>query len=167
MRCAVETIPLHNGGREKTIGGSKFDTFEKNSTTPNSRLATYSHGGFIMDFKKIAESVFSSSPLQIGRTQIETSEVIGQKLTIIGFDFAEATVNRERKVYPVIIFKELPDNYYNGGTLLMNLCRAWSDYFDGNPEAASEELERTGGVTVFFSKARSQNGNDYTKIEVK
>lgn len=119
-----------------------------------------------MDFRKVAQTVFSSSQLQAGRTQIETDDIIGKELTIIGFDFAEATVKNEKKVYPVIIFKELPDHYYNGGTLLMNLCKVWSDYFDGNVEAASEELERSGGVQVRFSTTRSQSGNTYTKVEV-
>lgn len=119
-----------------------------------------------MDFRKIAQSVFSSSQLQVGRTQIDTDEIIGKELTIIGFDFAEATVKGEKKVYPVIIFKELPEHYYNGGALLMNLCTTWSNYFDGNVEIASEELERSGGVTVKFSTTRSQSGNNYTKVEV-
>ena len=119
-----------------------------------------------MDFRKVAQAVFSSSQLQVGRTQIDTDEIIGKTLTIIAFDFAEATVKGEKKIYPVILFSELPDHYYNGGTLLMNLCKVWSDYFDGNVEAASEELERSGGVQVRFSTTRSQSGNTYTKVEV-
>lgn len=119
-----------------------------------------------MDFRKIAQTVFSASQLQAGRTQIDTEEIIGKTLTIIAFDFAEATVKGEKKVYPVILFAELPEHYYNGGTLLMNLCRVWADYFDGNVEAASEELERSGGVQVRFSTTRSQSGNTYTKVEV-
>ena len=109
---------------------------------------------------------FFTPRLQVGRNQIETDEIIGKTLTIIGFDITEATIKNEKKVYPVIIFKELPEHYYNGGSLLMNLCKAWSDYFDGDVEAASEELERSGGVKVTFSTTRSQSGNSYTNVEV-
>ena len=119
-----------------------------------------------VNFKKIASEELSLSPLMTGKEQVKTQELIGKELTIVAFDFATITDKGEEKTFPVIIFKELPDNYYNGGTLLMKLVIAWSAAFDGDVEKASDELGRSGGVAVRFRETKTKSGNNLTSIDV-
>ena len=116
-------------------------------------------------FKEMATRQLSLSPLMAGRTQLRTPDIIGKELTLIKFDFASMVKNGQEKAFPVMVFAEYPDSYYNGGTVLSNLCSAWANEFGGDIEAASDALEAEGGVKLRMTTAYS-NGNPYTKVEI-
>ena len=120
----------------------------------------------INKFKQIAEEELSLSPLMTGRDQLKTDDLIGKEVTVIAFDFATITDKGEEKTFPVMLLKEFPDHYYNGGTLLSKLCQAWANAYDGDVEAASEDLANEGGVKLRFRATRTKGGNNLTAIDV-
>ena len=117
-------------------------------------------------FKDVAVKTLSLSELMAGREQLKTEELIGETLTIIAFDFATITDKGETKTFPVVLFKERPGYYYNGGALLQKLCIAWAEMFNGDFEAASDELEKSGGVEIRFHSTKTKSGNNLTSVDV-
>lgn len=117
-------------------------------------------------FKDIAVKELSLSPLMAGREQIKTDELIGKEVTVYAFDFATITDKGVEKTFPVLLLKEYPDKYYNGGALLMKLCEAWAAACDGDVEEASNELEAEGGVRIHFSARKTKSGNNLTAVDV-
>ena len=102
------------------------------------------------NFKLIAQQTLSKSELQVNRTKIEKEDIYEKELTIIAFDMVIGVDQEtgDEKLYPVIVFKELPDNYLNGGTLLNKLCVAWAEEYGGDCAAASADLAADGGVKI-------------------
>lgn len=119
-----------------------------------------------INFKKMAQDELSLSPLMAGRDQIKTDDLIGQTVTVTGFDFATITDKGVEKTFPVLLLKEYPDRYYNGGALLSKLCRCWADAYDGDIEAASEDLAAEGGVQLKFTATKTKSGNNLTAVDV-
>ncbi len=119
-----------------------------------------------INFKKMAQDELSLSPLMAGKTQIKTDDLIGETVTVVAFDFATITDKGEEKTFPVLLFKEYPDRYYNGGALLSKLCRCWAEAYDGDIEAASEDLAADGGVQLRFSSTKTKSGNNLTAVDV-
>ena len=117
-------------------------------------------------FLAIAQDTLSLSKLMSARNQITTEEIIGEELTIINFDFATITDKGEEKTFPVLIFAEHPECYYNGGALLSKLCQAWASEYDGDIEAASDALEEAGGVKVKFRSTKTKSGNNLTSVDL-
>ncbi len=118
-----------------------------------------------MDFRKLAQQELSLSPLMAGREQLTTEDLNGKVATMISFDFASITDSGVQKTFPVIIFKEYPDYYYNGGYMLYKLCNAIMQNFESVDEA-SAELEESGGLSLRFKQSRTKSGNNLTTIEV-
>jgi len=119
-----------------------------------------------INFKKMAQDELSLSPLMAGRDQIKTEDLIGQTVTVVGFDFATITDKGAEKAFPVLLLKEYPDRYYNGGALLSKLCRCWAEAYDGDIEAASEDLAAEGGVQLRFTATKTKSGNNLTAVDV-
>lgn len=119
-----------------------------------------------IDFRKIASKELSLSPLMANREQIQTSDLLGQTVTVINFDFAHIIDKGEEKVFPVLLLAEYPGKYYNGGCLLSKMCEAWTAEFDGDVEAASIALEDSGGVQIKFASTKTKSGNNLTSITV-
>lgn len=117
-------------------------------------------------FREIAAKTLSLSDLMAGREKVTTDDLIGQTVTVIEFDFATIKDKGEEKVFPVLLFKERPNEYYCGGTLLNKMCMAWAAEYDGDVAAASNALCDEGGVKIRFSSGRTKNGNNLTNIEV-
>lgn len=118
-------------------------------------------------FQRIAQEELSLSPLMTGRDQLKTEDLIGKTVTIVAFDFATITdQNGEEKTFPVLLLKEYKDKYYNGGALLSKLCKAWADEYEGDIEAASDDLAQAGGVQLRFRATRTKSGNNLTAIDV-
>ena len=118
-------------------------------------------------FRDIAVKELSLSPLMAGRDQLKTDDLVGQTVTVYAFDFATITnANGEEKTFPVLLLKEHPDHYYNGGALLSKLCMAWAAEFGGDPEAASEALSAEGGVQLRFTATKTKSGNNLTAVDV-
>ena len=126
-------------------------------------------------FKKIAQDATVLCKLQSGRTKLETDDVVGQTLTITAFDFApkfdknggpiidEST--GEADTYAVLVFKEVPDKYYNAGIVFTKVCRAWMDGYS-SPEEASIDLAAEGGVEVCFTMGKTKGGNNLVNVEI-
>ena len=119
-----------------------------------------------INFKKMAQDELSLSPLMAGRDQIKTEDLIGQTVTVTGFDFATITDKGVEKTFPVLLLKEYPDRYYNGGTLLSKLCRCWAEAYDGDIEEASDDLAAEGGVQLRFTATKTKSGNNLTAVDV-
>lgn len=118
-----------------------------------------------IDFRKIAAKTLSLSELMANREQLKTEDLIGQEVTMIAFDFATITDKGEEKTFPVILFSEYPERYYNGGTLLMKLCVAFTEEC-GDVLTASSALEDSGGVKLRFRNTKTKSGNNLTSIDV-
>ena len=118
------------------------------------------------NFKEIAVKTLSLSELMAGREQIKTDDLIDQTATIVAFDFATITDKGKQKTFPVLLLKEYPDKYYNGGALLMKLCMAWASEYDGDVDAASADLEKSGGVQIKFRATKTKSGNNLTSVDV-
>lgn len=119
----------------------------------------------MFDFRKTAINELSLSPLMAGKEQIKTDDLIGQTVTVVAFDFATITDKGETKTFPVLLLREYPEHYYNGGTLLNKLCLAWASEFETIDEA-NAELLAFGGVQLKFSATKTKTGNNLTKVEV-
>ena len=118
------------------------------------------------NFREIAAKTLSLSDLMAGREKMTTDELIGKIVTCIGFDFATITDHGEEKTFPVLIFKEDPEKYYCGGTLLAKMCAAWAAEYDGDVAAASDALYDEGGVKISFSSGKTKSGNNLTSVDV-
>lgn len=117
-----------------------------------------------MDFKKTAQKSINTS-LTDGKTQITTDELINSPvLTITAFDLAES---KDGKAFAIVIFKEFPNFYYFGGTMLTRIVQAWISEmeFTDNREA-SEVLESQGGCPIRLTKQQTKNGNEFIKVEI-
>lgn len=128
------------------------------------------------NFKKAAQQETSLSPIMVGKEKLETDDIIGRELTIIGFDFApkfdkngQPIVDEstgEIDTFGVVVFKEEPNKYYCVGTVFTKVCKTWVAEFDGNAEEASIALEESGGVKVRFSSSKTRKGNNLTSVEI-
>lgn len=120
------------------------------------------------NFKESAKKELSLSPLMNDREKLDTDEILGKELTVIAFDFVTTAdkKTKENKTYPVVIFEELPDKFYLGGTLLAKVFHMWASEFDGDFEECSAALAESGGVKFRFSKGKTSDGNNLVKLEV-
>lgn len=127
-------------------------------------------------FSKAAQKVTSLSPIMVGRTKLETEEVVDKDLTVIAFDFApkfdktgNPVVNPETgevETFGVVVFKEHPDKFYCVGTIFTQVCHVWADDYDGDIEAANSDLEKEGGVQVRFTLSRTKKGNNIVSVNI-
>lgn len=129
----------------------------------------------INKFKKAAQDSTVLCQIMSGRTKLETDDVVGKKLTVVGFDFApkfdknggpiidEST--GEAETYGVLVFKEFADRYYNCGVVFSKVCRAWMDGYD-TAEEASADLEAAGGVEVKFNLSKTKGGNNIVTVDI-
>lgn len=125
-------------------------------------------------FAKIASEQVSLSPIMVGRTPLDTEDILDVQLTIVGFNFApkidengEYIVNADGEVetYGVVIFKEFPDSYYSAGHILSNVCHAWAAAFE-SVEEASAALALDGGVKAMFKAGKTKKGRNITTMEI-
>lgn len=128
----------------------------------------------MVDFLKIAQEATALSPVMVGRTKLETEDILNQELTIIEFGFAPKfnkdgtpCVNPhtgEVDTFGVVIFAEKPDQYYCVGTVCTRVCKMWVSAFE-TAEEASAELAANGGVRARFTQTRTKKGNNLTNVE--
>lgn len=117
-------------------------------------------------FTDIAKAQLSYSPLCNGRSQLSTEELYGKSLTIVQFDFANISDKGEEKAFPVILFNEYPESYYNGGKLLMNICQAWVDAYAGDIEQCNADLASSGGVQCTIKASKTRDGRNLTIVDI-
>ncbi len=127
-------------------------------------------------FVKSAQETTSLSAIMVGRQKLETEEILGKELTIIGFDFAPKFDKEGKTIvdestgevdtFGVVVFKEMEDKYYCVGTVFTKVCHVWLADFDGDLEKANDELKKAGGVRVRFTASKTKKGNNLTSVEV-
>lgn len=126
------------------------------------------------NFKSVAQESTLLCKLMQNREKLNTDEVAGKELTITAFDFApkfDQTGNPvadpstgEQDVFGVVTFAEMPDKYYNVGTVFTKVCKAWAGGFGGDAEAASTALSKSGGVKVRFTRTTTKRGNNLVRF---
>lgn len=127
------------------------------------------------NFKKAAQEATSLSPIMMGRTKLETEEILGKELTINGFNFApkfdkdgNAVVDPETGVpdeFGVVTFVEFPDKYYCVGAVFTKVCKMWASEFE-TVEQASEALAAEGGVRAKFTASKTKKGNNLVAVDI-
>lgn len=127
-------------------------------------------------FKQSAQESTLLCKLMSGREKMTTEDVAGKELTIVAFDFAPKFDQNgnpvadpstgEQDVFGVVTFKERRDKYYNVGTVFTKVCKVWAAAFSGDAEAASQALEKEGGVRVRFTEGKTKKGNNLVNVEI-
>ena len=115
------------------------------------------------NFRASAIKETTLSDLMVGREQLTTEDIAGKVLTVSNFDI----IATNGKQYALVIFKEHPDRYYNGGMVLTKIVLNWIDDFDGDIAATSEALANSGGVQFRFTAGKTKDGKrNLTSVEV-
>ena len=127
------------------------------------------------DFKSSAKANAGSFIMKEHPNKIMPEDVITaypDGITITGFDFINTTrVEKETgeaitDYFPVLSFKEDDKSYFNGGAALKQICTEWANAFHGDTQAASDELNTSGGVKIKMTKTRTQNNNTFFQVDV-
>lgn len=130
------------------------------------------------NFTGVAKKASNESVIRRGRTKADKTKAPSilsaytDGCTVIGAELSHTTEEDRQthetttKEFAVFIIKEEPDLYFNGGSAMTAIVRAWLDAFKGDAEAMNAELEKSGGVKVSFEFTRLQNGNNYTVVNV-
>lgn len=127
------------------------------------------------NFKQVAQENTLLSAIMVGRNKLETEDILGKELTIVGFDFAPKfdqsgkpvvdPSTGEADTFGVVVFAEHPDSYYCVGAVFTKVCHAWAAPFTSAQEA-SEALAAEGGVRVKFTPSKTKKGNNLTAVEI-
>lgn len=119
--------------------------------------------------KERAKAVTSLSDLMSGREKGSTSDLINQKLTVQAVDLTRLLNNNtgELEDVPVIIFKEITDKFYFGGTVWKQIIESWVELYDtATPlKEVNEDLQKEN-VVVEITSGRTKKGNNITRVEV-
>lgn len=118
-----------------------------------------------INFKSTAISATTLSPLMDGRERLTMDSVISKHpdgVTIKNFDI----IDSDDKPYAVVTCFEEPDSFFFGGAVLTKIVQQWIRAYDGDIDAASHDLEESGGVKVQFSHGKTKKGNNITMVKV-
>ena len=102
----------------------------------------------LKNLKSTAQKATTLSDLMLDREQLTTAQLNGQTLTPIAVDIAAI----QGKSFPVFVFSEYPDHYYNGGIILMKIVEAWLGDYEGDITA----LNVDGGEVVLAVLGQDQ-----------
>lgn len=118
----------------------------------------------LSNLKSTAQKATTLSDLMVDREQLTTDELSGKTVTPIAVDIAVL----QGKKFPVFIFAEYPDLYYNGGLILMKIVEAWLSSADGDIDALNDELStNTGDIRFRFRLGKTKDGkNNLTTIDI-
>lgn len=115
--------------------------------------------------QEIARNVAGNCKLEVGREKIETDEILGKELTIRDFEYVEYTdkTTGELISYYVVIFEELPNNFYRAGAQLSEIC-----YTIATNEEAEKLIDEIHewGLVVVLEKVKTKDNNNFTKVTV-
>lgn len=130
------------------------------------------------NFKETAQAAIAASPVMTARAKLDPDEIRNRDLTMdeIGWYSADrkdddgdpvlaADGTPVQDIRIVAHFVEFPDNYVNMGSLMKKIAIAWAAGFDGDIEAASDELKTQGGVKCRITLKKSASGNKFNNIE--
>ncbi len=121
------------------------------------------------DFRKIAKDELTLSPLMEGRTKLDSDELMKKYpdgVKVIGFDFVTIWDEKSQSEKAVPVFATNNNEFFFGGTVAAKVASAWGAAYDGDIEAANSDLEKSGGVTMKFSRGKTKKGNNLTAVEI-
>lgn len=117
-------------------------------------------------FTESAKSTLGGSPVMQGRTKITTDELIKNFGSCVTITEVDMIIKADNTAYPVIAFKEAPDKYFNGGTLINRVVDDWLATCDGDIDAVNVGLKECGGVPFKVSTKKTKSGKTITAFEV-
>lgn len=103
----------------------------------------------------------SISRLCVGREKLETTDVVGEVLTIEDADLAsDVMIDGELTTFSVYTFKEYPGKFMYGGLKLTNIA---PDLM----EIAKREKKTIAdlGIQIVLKSVRAKNGNSFTDVQ--
>ena len=103
----------------------------------------------------------SISRLCVGREKLETTDVVGEVLTIEDADLAsDVMIDGELTTFSVYTFKEYPGKFMYGGLKLTNIA---PDLI----EIAKREKKTVAdlGIQIILKSVRAKNGNSFTDVQ--
>jgi len=119
--------------------------------------------------KERAKAITSLSDLMSGREKGITSDLINQKLTVQAVDLTRLLNNNTGEIedVPVIIFKEISDKFYFGGTVWKQIIEGWCELYDTPTplKDVNDDLQKED-VVVEITSGRTKKGNNITRVEV-
>ena len=119
--------------------------------------------------KERAKAVTSLSDLMNGREKGNTSDLIDKKLTVQAVDLTRLLNNNtgELEDVPVIVFKEIADKFYFGGTVWKQIIESWVELYDTTTplKEVNEDLQKEN-VIVEITNGRTKKGNNITRVEI-
>lgn len=117
------------------------------------------------NFREVAISETSLSPLMEGKDRLTVDDVISQYpqgITVDGFDL----MNGDKGKYAICTFAEDATKFFFGGSILTKIVEKWVAGFDGDIEQASHVLKDSGGVKMQLKHGKTKNGNNLTLVDV-
>lgn len=110
-----------------------------------------------MTIKEYIEKKNRTAKLLKGKTKIETSDVIGKGITLIGYGFMEDN----GKEYAVVTLKEFPNNFLFCGKVLTDEIRKLEEEFGDD----LNDILASGEVRIILNTQSSKNGRKYTSVD--
>lgn len=121
-------------------------------------------------FKQKAVDSMTLSELEHGRTKLDTESIVGKELTIDKFDIVDVEnpdSESGRMRYCVLVFKELPDNFYNGGLILTKMVDSWLEDYESIAECqAAYDVEKDKVKIKAVMSKTNKNNKNLVKIEL-
>lgn len=112
-----------------------------------------------LNLKQLATKISGGSPLMEGRRKLETEDVCGIELTLRDFDVISYEQAGKTVIYPVVIFDEINDGYYQGGMQLRRLCEAIDE------SGMKSELQ-ADGLRMILECGKTRAGQDFVNYTV-
>lgn len=134
----------------------------------------------LKNFRKVAQSATSVSPLMAGREKITTQEITGKTLTVAAFDIArlanfvvnQATGEVRDVEYAVFVFSEMPNHYYQAGTVGTRIVNDWLALYDGESDDIHEQCAELSAeiapekIQLRFTETKTRRNQNIVKIDV-
>lgn len=130
--------------------------------------------GKLNDLAKWAHEDGNTDAVLHAGQQLKTENVLNHVLTIITVQYAHVPGQDDgQKLYPVVVFAEAPEYWYNMGQLGSKLIADWCKHTGDDPMEdpylpnLNQILAGSGGVRIHFRlKHSSRNNRDYVAITV-
>lgn len=112
------------------------------------------------------------SELEHGRTKLQTEDIVGKTLTISKFDIVDVENPTDdnpnnRMRYCVLVFEELPDNFYNGGLILTKMIDSWVEDYESLEQCQDAYDAEKEKVQIQASMSKTEKSkNNLVKIEL-
>lgn len=103
----------------------------------------------------------SISRLCVGREKLETTDIVGEVLTIEDADLAaDVMIDGELTTFSVYTFKEYPGKFMYGGMKLTNIAPDLIDIAKREKKTIAD-LD----IQIILKSVRAKNGNTFTDVQ--